>query len=61
MSTALTRGRTLDPRAVETARRWREDHINSLIEKRNKDIATLKELRELRWKWGIEPGEVKDE
>jgi hypothetical protein len=53
MSSALKRGRKLDPKAVEGARKWRENRIKMLTEKRNNGTATMKELRELRWNWGI--------
>lgn len=53
MSNALKRGRTLDPKAVATARDWRENRIKSLQDKVGKGIATVKERKELIFKWGI--------
>jgi hypothetical protein len=46
-------GRTLNQEAVDKATQWRDDRINLLKSKKAKGTATLKELRELRWKWGI--------
>ena len=42
-----------DPKAVEQARQWRVSRIKTLTDKRNKGAATMKELRELKWKWGV--------
>ena len=53
MSSALRRGRTLHPLAVKMAKRWQEKHIKELTDKLNNDTITLKERRELIWKWGI--------
>ena len=54
MSNALIRGRVLNPEKVEQAKQWRENHIKELCDKANNGTATLKERRELRWKWGVE-------
>lgn len=55
MSNALMRGRTLDPKAVEAARYRRETRINSLKGKVESGTATIKERKELIFKWGITP------
>lgn len=47
MGSALSRGRTLNPEAVEDAKKWRQDRIKEL---ESKDILALtrKERHELR-------------
>jgi len=47
------RGRTLDPHAVEEARKWQEDHIKHLKKEVLANPMNFKARRELRWKWGI--------
>ena len=52
MSSALRRGRTLDPRAVAMARKNRHDRIKYLESQVTKGEATFKERKELIFKWG---------
>lgn len=49
MTSALRRGRTLDPRAVSRAERWRQDRIQELEAKRQANPLSLtrKERHEL--------------
>ena len=60
MSSALTRGKTLNPEAVKIAKQWREQRVKSLLSKRTNNTASLKELRELKWKWGVDNGQTTD-
>ena len=60
MSSALMRGRTLNPYAARDAKRWREERIGLLKRKLSDGTITMDERRELKWKWGISL-EVKEE
>lgn len=53
MSSALRRGRTLDPDAVKEARRRRRERIALLKGKLSDGTITMEERRELKWKWGV--------
>ena len=52
MTSALRRGRTLDPGAVAMARKKRKDRISYLESQVTKGEATFKERKELIFKWG---------
>lgn len=51
MSSAMTRGRTLDLSAVADATAWRKQRIAHLKDKLDAGTITMKERRELKWKW----------
>jgi len=51
MSSAFMRGRTLDPDAVKKAREWRGARIEHLQEQLANGQITIKERRELKYKW----------
>ena len=52
MSSALRRGRTLDPKAIAAAKKQRENRISYLKSRLASGEITIRERRELRWKWG---------
>ncbi len=52
MTSAVRRGRTLDPRAVAMATKSRRDRIKYLESQVTKGEATFKERKELIFKWG---------
>lgn len=53
MGNALMRGRVLDPDAVAMADKWRGQRRQYLMDRLRSGKITMKERRELRWKWGV--------
>ena len=52
MSSALVRGRTLDPDAVKMAQERRVKRIVALLKKVKDGMATIRDRKELIYKWG---------
>ncbi len=53
MGSALKRGRTLDPGMVAIANHLRFTRITKLKRQLKDGSITMKERRELKWKWGF--------
>ena len=52
-ASAIARGRTLDPFAVDKARQYRTKRIADLNQKVKAGTATFAERKELKYKWGL--------